>query len=340
MNVNKLLITGGAGFVGYHLAKKLAESTTTEIYLIDNINSYYDVKLKSDRLRALGFDSSVVNAAQWVKSNDLPHLYYCKLDICKADELESAFQELKFELIIHLAAQAGVRYSLEAPEQYIQSNIIGFFNILGLAKKMDVQHFIFASSSSVYGNNSRMPFLEEQSVMEPLNLYAATKTSNELMAYAYANLYGIPCSGLRFFTVYGPLGRPDMAYYKFAKKMLDQEQIDVYAKGKMKRDFTYIDDITESISRLIHLPPRGKCPIEIYNIGNSSPVELMYFIKLLEHYLGVEARINFVPGQTGEMTETFADIGKLSDRINFKPQVAIEEGLKRFVQWFKSYHQD
>lgn len=337
MNVNKLLITGGAGFVGFHLAQKLASTIEAEIYLIDNINAYYDVKLKLDRLGELGFDASSLNSGQWVKSSVVYNLYFCKGDICNTSEMESAIQELKFEVIIHLAAQAGVRYSLEAPDQYIQSNIIGFFNILGLAKKMDVQHFIFASSSSVYGNNSTMPFAEDLSVMQPLNLYAATKSSNELMAYAYAHLYGIPCSGLRFFTVYGPFGRPDMAYYKFAKKMLAREVIDVYSNGKMKRDFTYIDDITESISRLIPLPPTGKCPFEMYNIGNSSPVELIYFIELLEQYLDVKASIKFIPSQTGEMVATYADIDKLGKKINFKPQVSIEEGLRRFVHWFKSY---
>lgn len=340
MNVNKLLITGGAGFVGFHLAQKLAGSVNAEIYLIDNLNPYYDVNLKLDRLKELGFESTEINRNQWLKSQDISNLHFCILDICNAAELNAAVQELKFDVIIHLAAQAGVRYSLEEPEQYIQSNILGFFNILGMAKEMKVRHFIFASSSSVYGNNSSMPFKEEQSVMKPLNLYAATKTSNELLAYAYSNLYEIPCSGLRFFTVYGPFGRPDMAYYKFAKKMLAREVIDVYSNGKMKRDFTFIDDITESISRLIFLPPTRECPFEIYNIGNNSPVELMYFIQLLEQNLGVKAQINFVPGQTGEMTETYADIIKLSERINFKPQVTIEEGLKRFVQWFKSYHRE
>ncbi len=320
---NTILITGVAGFIGYHMAKRLLDSGHTVVG-IDNMNSYYDVSLKEARLAILA-------------NKDAFQFY--EQDLNEKEKLESLFSSAQPQVVIHLAAQAGVRYSLEQPFQYVTSNVEGFLSILEACRRHPVKHLLYASSSSVYGDEKKLPFREDMKVDQPVSLYAATKKADELMAYTYSHLYGIPATGLRFFTVYGPWGRPDMAYYRFAEKIMAGEGIDVYNYGKMRRDFTYVDDITQAMEKLLEKPPQkvGKAPHEIYNIGNAHPEELLEFIEILENKLGKKAQKNLLPMQSGDVETTYADTGKLEKAIGYRPTTGLEEGLDCFVNWFKGY---
>jgi len=332
----KILVTGAAGFIGFHLSRTLLE-TGENVIGIDNLNAYYDVKLKKARLNILK------------KYNNFRFL---KRDIAHRSLMASLFHEERFDQVVHLAAQAGVRYSLVNPFAYMDSNVLGFLNILEGCRQVKVQHLVFASSSSVYGVNVETPFSVRQNVDHPISLYAATKKSNELMAHVYAVLFGMPCTGLRFFTVYGPWGRPDMALFLFTKAILEGRPIDVFNHGKMKRDFTYIDDIVEGVIRVVGKPPtpitrRQNCDLEpgtsfaayrIFNIGNNRPVSLLAFIRLLEKTLGKKSIKHFVPMQPGDVPQTFADIRELTAYTGFKPKTPIEIGIPKFVEWYKDYY--
>jgi UDP-glucuronate 4-epimerase len=320
-----ILITGVAGFIGYHLAEKLL-AEGDRVYGIDNLNDYYDVSLKQARLERL-----------LPKSN----FEFLPLDISDRDKLPQLFQENNFEAVVHLAAQAGVRYSLHNPHAYVDSNLVGFTNILEGCRHNEIKHLVFASSSSVYGANTKIPFAVSDNVDRPISLYAATKKANELMAHAYSHLYQIPITGLRFFTVYGPWGRPDMAYFKFAKAIIEDRAIDVYNFGKMKRDFTYIDDVIEGVFRVIYKPPTQQSDrpaYKLYNIGNNNPVELQKFIATLEQIIGKSAQKNFLPMQPGDVMSTYADIDELIQDIDFQPTTSIASGLEKFVQWYREYY--
>ncbi|KJR41124.1 nucleoside-diphosphate-sugar epimerase [Candidatus Magnetoovum chiemensis] len=329
-------MTGAAGFIGYHLSKHLAESDN-EVIGIDNLNNYYDVKLKLERLQILEKNK---------------RFKFIKADICNREKVFSIFSSENFDCAVNLAAQAGVRYSISNPYSYIESNIYGFLNILEGSRNNGIKHLVFASSSSVYGANTRTPFSIHHNVDHPISLYGATKRSNELMAHSYAHLYGIPCTGLRLFTVYGPWGRPDMAIFSFTKAILDGKPIDLFNYGKMQRDFTYIDDVIEAIVRIIpNAPIRDggfdrQCPdpsssyaaYKIYNIGNNQMVNLMRLVELIEDYTGRKAIKNMMPIQDGDVEATWADIDDTERDIHFKPSTSIEQGLKRFIEWFIRYH--
>ncbi|HDH1530469.1 MULTISPECIES: NAD-dependent epimerase [Klebsiella pneumoniae complex] len=331
----KFLVTGAAGFIGFHVSQRLLEAGH-DVVGIDNMNNYYDVNLKQSRLDLL----------------QSPLFTFYKTDLADREAIAQIFATEKCERVIHLAAQAGVRYSLENPHAYADANLIGFLNILEGCRHNNVQHLLYASSSSVYGLNRKMPFSTDDPVDHPVSLYAATKKANELMAHTYSHLYGIPITGLRFFTVYGPWGRPDMALFKFTKAMLEGKSIDVYNYGKMKRDFTYIDDIVEAILRVQDVIPQSdaawtvengspatsSAPYRIYNIGNSSPVELMEYITALEEAMGMEAEKNMMPMQPGDVLETSADTQPLYDLVGFKPQTSVKHGVKNFVEWYKAYY--
>ena len=330
------LITGAAGFIGFYLSKRLLAQGKSVVG-IDNLSDYYDVNLKKTRLRELEGSSEFT---------------FYKLDLADREGVENLFSENKFDCVVNLAAQAGVRYSLTNPHAYIDSNIVGFLNILEGCRHNDVKHLVFASSSSVYGANTKMPFSVHHNVDHPVSLYAATKKSNELMAHTYSSLYKLPCTGIRFFTVYGPLGRPDMALFLFTRAILENKPIDVYNHGKMKRDFTYIDDIVEGVARLTDKVPEPNlawngddpdsatsyAPYRLYNIGNNNPVDLMKFIGVLEDCLGKKAEKNLLPMQPGDVPETYADVDDLAEDAGFKPFTPIEEGIKKFVDWYREYY--
>jgi UDP-glucuronate 4-epimerase len=363
----KVLVTGVAGFIGYHLAQRLL-ADGIEVYGIDNLNNYYDVKLKNDRLAGLQSQAGFT--------------FEC-LDLANRDRMLQLFPEQRFDYVINLAAQAGVRYSLENPFAYVDSNMSGFVNLLEGCRQTHVKHLVFASSSSVYGANTKIPFSVTDNVDHPISLYAASKKANELIAHVYSHLYSLPATGLRFFTVYGPWGRPDMAYFKFVKSIEAGQPIDIYNFGKMKRDFTYIDDVIEGVVRVIYKPPKShsnesenhpesstntelrsnivdkkdkedegekvlytnatsykKAPYKIYNIGNNNPVELMAFIEVIEKALGKPAQKNFLSMQPGDVLSTYADIDELIRDVGFKPSTTIEEGIHRFVQWYRDYYRN
>lgn len=331
-----VLVTGVAGFIGFHLTKRLLE-TGHRVLGIDNLNPYYDPSLKQDRLArlepAVGFT-------------------FLKLDLVDRAGMERMFSGERFDVVVHLAAQAGVRYSIDNPHAYVDSNLTGFLHILVGCRHSGVPHLVFASSSSVYGANARMPFSVHDNVDHPISLYAATKKANELMAHTYASLYGIPCTGLRFFTVYGPWGRPDMALFKFTRAILQGEPIDIYNHGDMQRDFTYVDDIVEGVYRVMSLAPEPDpawdgtrpdpgtsfAPYRVYNIGGSHPVNLMHFIEVLEGTLGMKARRNMLPLQKGDVKATCADVLDLERAVGFRPEVPVETGIVRFVEWYRSYY--
>ncbi|MDQ7099841.1 MULTISPECIES: NAD-dependent epimerase [unclassified Serratia (in: enterobacteria)] len=333
----KFLVTGTAGFIGYHVAERLL-TAGHQVVGIDNLNDYYDVGLKTARLDRLA---------------DKPGFRFIKLDLADREGMAALFAEHQFQRVIHLGAQAGVRYSLVNPLAYADANLIGHLNVLEGCRHNKVEHLLYASSSSVYGLNRKLPFATEDSVDHPVSLYAATKKANELMSHSYSHLYGLPTTGLRFFTVYGPWGRPDMALFKFTKAILAGESIDVYNHGEMHRDFTYIDDITEAIVRLQAVIPQAdpswtveqgspatsSAPYHVYNIGNNSPVKLMEYITALEQALGVTARKNMLPMQPGDVMDTSADTAELYRDIGFKPETSVEEGVKRFVDWYKAFYQ-
>ena len=332
-----ILVTGAAGFIGMHFSKRLLEEGY-EVVGIDNLNDYYNPKLKEDRLLEL---------------DSYNHFTFIKLDLVDREHLFSLFQQYRFTHVVNLAAQAGVRYSLQNPYAYVDSNLVGFVNILEACRRYPVKHLIYASSSSVYGANAKMPFSTSDNVDHPVSLYAARKKANELMAHTYSHLYEIPTTGLRFFTVYGPWGRPDMAYFSFTKNILEGKPIKVFNHGNMKRDFTYIDDIVEGMVRLLDQPPlpneqwdrfrpdpsSSYAPYKIYNIGNNQPVNLLDFIETLESLLGVEAKKEFLPMQPGDVEATYADIDDLHRAVGFQPSTSIQEGLRSFVEWYKSYYQ-
>lgn len=321
----RYMVTGGAGFIGYHLSKCLLEMGA-QVLGFDNMNDYYDVELKKARLREL---------------EGMEGYHFEKADLADKEQVFSLFGEYRPDIVINLGAQAGVRYSIENPDAYMQSNMMGFFNILEACRHCPVEHLVFASSSSVYGGNKKVPFSTEDMVDSPVSLYAATKKSNELMAHAYSKLYGIPVTGLRFFTVYGPFGRPDMAYYKFALKIMSGKTIQIYNNGDMYRDFTYVDDVVKGVAAILCNPPEENesgVKYKIYNIGNNSPVKLMDFISELERQLGMEAKKEYLPMQPGDVYRTYADVSELMEDFAFKPDTSIEEGLGKFVKWFKGYY--
>ena len=332
----KILVTGAAGFIGSHVAHRLIDRGD-EVLGIDNLNDYYDVTLKQarlDRLQARG------------------NFRFLKADVADITAIEQVFREEKPERVVHLAAQAGVRYSLENPHAYIQSNVAGFMNILEGCRHNSVEHLVYASSSSVYGGNKKLPFSEHDSVDHPVSLYAATKKANELMAHTYSHLFRLPTTGLRFFTVYGPWGRPDMALFLFTKAILEGRPIDVFNHGKMQRDFTYIDDIVEGIlcvldrpaqpdpafDALKPVPSRGDAPYRVFNIGNSSPVQLMTYIETLEENLGRQSIKNFLPLQQGDVPASDADTSELKAATGFAPSTPVTEGIRRFVEWYRAYY--
>lgn len=321
----KYLITGGAGFIGFFLSKRLLEAGA-EVIGFDNLNDYYEVSLKEARLKELGgFDKYT----------------FVKGDLADKEAVFSLFENHHPDVVVNLGAQAGVRYSIDNPDSYVASNLVGFFNILEACRKYQPMHLVFASSSSVYGGNDKVPFSTDDKVDQPVSLYAATKKSNELMAYAYSKLYHFPVTGLRFFTVYGPMGRPDMAYFKFAKKIMAGEPIQVYNNGDMMRDFTYVDDIVTGVCNLLCNPPKEDAKgafYKIYNIGNNQPVKLMDFITTLEKCLGKEAVKEYYPMQPGDVYQTYADVSELERDFGFKPTTTIEEGLSKFVEWFREYY--
>ena len=335
--MNKFLVTGAAGFIGFHVSKYLL-SDGKQVVGLDIVNDYYDVNLKYARLKQLEEDGKFT---------------FYKIDLSDKTAVEDLFKKEKPEYVINLAAQAGVRYSLTNPHAYITSNIVGFTNILENCRHNEVKHLVYASSSSVYGANTEMPFSVHDNVDHPLSLYAATKKANELMAHTYSHLYGLPTTGLRFFTVYGPWGRPDMALFLFAEAILKGEPINVFNYGKMQRDFTYVDDIVEGVVRVTKRTPEGnpewtghspdpgssKAPFKIYNIGNNKPVELQYLIEVLENALGKKAEKNYMPIQPGDVPATYADVDDLIRDVGFKPATPIEKGVQKFVDWYLSYHE-
>jgi UDP-glucuronate 4-epimerase len=333
---SKILITGAAGFIGFHLSKYLLKRGDT-IIGIDNMNDYYDVSLKEARLSRL---------------NQHRNFLFKGLDLKHKDGINRLFKKQDIDRVVHLAAQAGVRYSLENPHAYVDSNLVGFMNILEGCRNARVTHLVFASSSSVYGANTNMPFSVHDNVDHPVSLYGATKKANELMAHTYAWLFNLPCTGLRFFTVYGPFGRPDMALFLFTKAILEDRPISLFNYGNMKRDFTYIDDIVEGIVRVVDKipgpdpgwnsdnpdPGKSSAPYRIYNIGNHNPVDLKYFVEVLEGCLGKKAKKELLPIQPGDVPETYADVDDLIADVNFKPETPIEVGVERFVKWYKEFY--
>lgn len=319
------LITGGAGFIGFFLSKALLKKGARVIGF-DNMNAYYEVSLKEDRLAILKKEEGYT---------------FIKGDLADKEGLQALFQRYRPEIVVNLGAQAGVRYSIDHPDAYMESNIMGFFQLLEACRAFPVEHLVYASSSSVYGANDKIPFSTKDQVDQPVSLYAATKKSNELLAYAYSKLYHIPTTGLRFFTVYGPFGRPDMAYFKFARKIMEDQPIQIYNYGEMYRDFTYIDDIVTGVENLLCNPPaldaKGAA-YKIYNIGNNKPEKLLDYIEILEKCLGKEAKKEYLPMQPGDVPRTYADITELMEDFHFKPSTTIEEGLSRFAEWFKEYY--
>ena len=336
-----VLVTGAAGFIGFHLCLKLLNDNYTVVG-IDSLNDYYDVKLKEERLKIINSHAKEINK----------EFIFFKIDITQAKEVRKVFDKYKPTKVVNLAAQAGVRYSLVNPTSYYNSNLIGFGNIIENCNKYGINHLVYASSSSVYGGNIKLPLSEKDSVDHPVSLYAATKRANELIAHSNSHIYGLPSTGLRFFTVYGPWGRPDMALFLFTKAMLKGEKIDVYNNGNLIRDFTYVDDVVKSIVKIVEKPPIKKenfdksnlspeeswAPHKIFNVGNSNPIYLMDFLKVLEDHLSIKAKINFLPMQSGDVQATASDSSLLEKYIKFKPTTSVEEGIKKFVIWYKNFY--
>jgi UDP-glucuronate 4-epimerase len=331
LKAERVLVTGAAGFVGFHLASRLLGAGAA-VHGLDNLNAYYDPGLKEARLAEIGSHARFA---------------FSRLDLTDYDALNALFAAFRPDAVVHLAAQAGVRYSLVNPRAYVSANVDGFLAVLEACRAHPVQHLVYASSSSVYGANSKVPYHEDDPVLAPVSLYAATKRANELMAQSYAHLYGIPCSGVRFFTVYGPWGRPDMAYYSFTKAILEGRTIDVFNHGEMQRDFTYVDDVVEALVRLIDLPPAApsrsgsdgaNAPHTVYNVGNHTPIALKRFIGVIEAALGREAGKRYLPMQPGDVLATCADVERLARVTGFAPRTPIEEGIARFVAWYRAYH--
>ena len=345
--MSKVLITGSAGFIGFHLSKLLI-SKGYDVVGLDNINDYYDVNLKYGRLQESGIKKERIENNKLVESELFPSYKFIKLNLEDQESINNLFEKEKFDYVVNLAAQAGVRYSLENPHAYINSNIIGFTNILEACRHNSIKHLVYASSSSVYGLNKEMPFSTNDNVDHPISLYAASKKSNELMAHTYSYLFNLPTTGLRFFTVYGPWGRPDMALFLFTKAIIEGKPIDVYNHGNMQRDFTYIDDIVEGIVRVLENKPNKKeeitepstsvAPYKIYNIGNSSPVMLMDFIDAIEKSLGIKSQKNLMPIQPGDVERTWANVDDLIADLDYKPETDIKIGVEKFIKWYKEFY--
>jgi len=347
--MKKHLVTGAAGFVGFNLVKRLLERGETVVG-IDNINDYYDVNLKFSRLENCGIDKEAEKWHTKVKSNKYAAYTFIRMNLEDREQLNQLFESEKFDTVCNLAAQAGVRYSIKNPHAYIQSNIVGFINVLEACRYNKIKHLVYASSSSVYGNNTKMPLSTDDNVDHPISLYAATKKSNELMAHSYSHLFNIPCTGLRFFTVYGPWGRPDMAIIRFTKAILENKAIEIYNRGEIYRDFTYIDDIVEGVIRVLDRPPYKSnkievpvsesitAPYKIYNLGNSTPVNIMDIIDSLEQILGKTAKKEYLPMQAGDVFRTEADVSDLQKDLGYKPNTSVYEGIKRFVEWYRAYN--
>ena len=335
--MSKILVTGAAGFIGFHVSNKLID-LGFEVYGIDNLNAYYDVRLKLDRLKELGIDtqSELFMRQQEVKSGSNENFRFSQMDLVDEHRLDHLFLKEKFDAVINLAAQAGVRYSIENPKAYIQANVVGFMNILEACRSNQIKHLIYASSSSVYGNQQKVPFSEKDRVDHPISLYAATKKSNELMAHVYSHLYGLKTTGLRFFTVYGPWGRPDMAPFLFTKAILSETPIKVFNNGDLMRDFTYIEDIVKGIIEVL-ITDKIQENYNIYNIGNNTPVKLLDFIQAVEGACNKKAQLDFYPMQDGDVYQTFADIEDLKAVTGYIPKVKINEGIQEFVNWYKAY---
>lgn len=330
----KILVTGAAGFIGFHLVQRLAERGD-EVVGLDSLNDYYDRRMKFGRLAVTGIEQSAIEPHKMVQSERWSKYRFVQMALEEREALERLFAEEQFEVVVNLAAQAGVRYSIENPHAYAQSNVVGFLNILECCRHNRVRHLVYASSSSVYGRNAKVPFSEEDRTDSPVSLYAATKKANELMAHTYASLYSIPMTGLRFFTVYGPWGRPDMAPMLFADAISEGRPIRVFNGGDLARDFTYIDDITEGVVRVVAgVPPTGEVPCKVYNIGCSTPVRLMDFISTMERAFGREAEKVMLPMQAGDVYQTYADTSLLERDYGYRPTTTLEEGLKRFVEWY------
>jgi UDP-glucuronate 4-epimerase len=343
----KVLVTGIAGFIGFHLAKKL-QKEGLDVYGLDSINDYYDPALKLARLQELGVATDQIVGNTEIKGT----ITFIKLNLQDLDNLKKLFSKHQFDYVVNLAAQAGVGYSLENPQSYIDNNITGFLNVLECCRSFPIEHLVFASSSSVYGLSEAIPFKEDDSADHPMALYAASKKANEMMAHSYAHLFNIPCTGLRFFTVYGPWGRPDMALYIFTKAILEDKEFDVYNNGEMSRDFTYIDDIVESIKRLLPKPPqknnpvfnakhpvpsKSTAPYQLFNIGNNNPVGLMEFVHAIEKALHKKGKIIYKPMKPGDVPSTYANVSSLFEYIDFKPETTVEEGIEAFVAFYKGY---
>jgi UDP-glucuronate 4-epimerase len=346
----KILLTGAAGFIGYHLVNQLI-AEGFDVVGLDSINDYYSVTLKYDRLMATGIAKDDISYNKLIKSNSMSSYSFIKLELEDKENLDKLFIHQQFDMVVNLAAQAGVRYSITNPSAYINSNIVGFANLLECCRHHSIQHFVYASSSSVYGLNEVIPFTTNQTVDHPISLYAATKKSNELMAHVYSHLYGLPTTGLRFFTVYGPWGRPDMAMFLFTKAILDGQPIQVFNNGEMERDFTYIDDIVDGVLRVMKNPARGnrnwsgldpdasssKAPYQLYNIGNSMPVKLTDFIDAIENKLGKKAEKIMMPMQPGDVPKTYADVTDLKLKFGYKPITTIKQGVNNFIDWYVDY---
>lgn len=319
----RIFITGCAGFIGYHLSKKLLLNKSIKIHGIDNLNNYYDVKIKKDRLKLL-------------KENN--KFAFTKIDLVDKKKLSKVLSVFKPDIIINLAAQAGVRFSIKNPEEYTKSNILGFINILDLAKDLKVKHFLYASTSSVYGETKKFPNDEEHDTSKPLSYYAATKKCNEIISYSYSNIYKLPTTGLRFFTVYGPYGRPDMSLYKFCKNIIENKKIELFNNGNHFRDFTFIDDLVNMITKIIDKPSKKKIPYEIFNLASSKPVNLMFFLKCIQDELGKDAKIIKMPKQLGDVLKTHGSIKKYNNNFVINNKTSIKKGVKSFVKWYKSYY--
>jgi UDP-glucuronate 4-epimerase len=346
----KVLITGTAGFIGFHLARKLIERGD-EVFGIDCINDYYDPTLKTARLHETGISGNLDDGT-WHTSKKHANYRFARIWLEDREQILKIFSGEKFDAVVNLAAQAGVRYSLTNPEVYMQSNINGFLNILEACRKYPVNHLVYASSSSVYGLNGKMPFSAHEAVDHPVSLYAASKKSNELMAHTYSHLFGIPTTGLRFFTVYGPWGRPDMALFIFTKAILEGKSIEVFNDGKMERDFTYVADIVEGIVHVLDVPPQpnpqwnplqpdsafSSAPYRIFNIGNSRSVQLMEFIRAIEKELGKDAKIEYKPIQPGDVLKTWADVSDLEKITGYKPHTSVSEGIRKFISWYREFY--
>ncbi|MEM8524660.1 MAG: NAD-dependent epimerase [Bacteroidota bacterium] len=336
----KILVTGTAGFIGFHVAKYLLERGD-EVLGIDRINDYYNLNLKFARLAETGIPMEEVRYNLPIQSEKYPNYRFMRINLEDASKVSRLFEQEKFDAVIHLAAQAGVRYSIENPHTYIESNITGFINIVEACRNHPVKHLVYASSSSVYGANKKVPFSTTDNVDQPVSLYAATKKSNELMAHTYSHLFNIPTTGLRFFTVYGPWGRPDMAYFLFTKAILQDKPIKVFNHGKMARDFTYIDDIVQGIVKVLDQPPNieQKPPYRLYNIGNNAPVPLLEFIEAIEEALGKEAKKEFLPMQPGDVEQTYADVQDLIEEFGYQPNTSVREGIGKFVEWYLGFYE-